>query len=312
VVALSNADAADTSAIERHQYKIPEDDTMILLASPVHNEASSLDSLARELERNWIGDVYFANDGSTDGSDEHLRFLLRPTWALGSVVEQSGYGATTRRIFEEAKRRGAEYVITIDADLQHDPAVLQRFVAAIEDTRADIVSGSRYLPASEVRTQAPGLRTTANLLYCDLLHKFTGLHLTDAWCGLKAYRTSLLDGAPPRARGYSMPLEFWVQAARADARVVEVPVPLIYNQRDFKLSEDTARNQALARECINTFVQAIATDLPGHGTINATNEVTNHVMGQIVKYRDQLSADAVALITNAIESVNCPSKAQRE
>ena len=55
-----------------------------------------------------------------------------------------------------------------------------------------------------------------------------GFHLTDAFCGFKAYRTSALRQMRITDAGYAMPLQLWVEAAAAGLTVIEIPVPLIY------------------------------------------------------------------------------------
>jgi dolichol-phosphate mannosyltransferase len=60
------------------------------------------------------------------------------------------------------------------------------------------------------------------------LNRRLGLNLTDAFCGFKAYRVSVLPRLQITETGYAMPLQLWVEAAAAGLRVIELPVPLIY------------------------------------------------------------------------------------
>jgi dolichol-phosphate mannosyltransferase len=70
-----------------------------------------------------------------------------------------------------------------------------------------------------------------------------GLALTDAFCGFKAYRVSVLDKFDITENGYAMPLQVWVQAAALGLRIVEFPVPLIYleEERSFGGALDDAQ-----------------------------------------------------------------------
>ena len=61
------------------------------------------------------------------------------------------------------------------------------------------------------------------------LNRRLGLNITDAFCGFKAYRVAALRDLHITVPGYAMPMQFWVQAARAGLRVRELPVRLIYN-----------------------------------------------------------------------------------
>jgi dolichol-phosphate mannosyltransferase len=97
---------------------------------------------------------------------------------------------------------------------------------------ADIVSGSRYLDASDARSRAPAERRQINELVTRELNERLGLSLTDAFCGFKAYRVAALEQLAIAEPGYAMPLELWVQAAALGLRIVEVPVPLIYLEEE--------------------------------------------------------------------------------
>ena len=67
-----------------------------------------------------------------------------------------------------------------------------------------------------------------NVEITERLNRELGLKLTDAFCGFKAYRTQALGQLSLTETGYAMPLELWVQAARAGLKVIELPVPLVY------------------------------------------------------------------------------------
>jgi dolichol-phosphate mannosyltransferase len=62
----------------------------------------------------------------------------------------------------------------------------------------------------------------------EILARVTPYRLTDAFCGFKAYRVAALARLHLTEKGYAMPLEFWIQAARCGLRVREAPVKLVY------------------------------------------------------------------------------------
>ena len=78
----------------------------------------------------------------------------------------------------------------------------------------------------------PADRRRINQLVTEQLNERLGMNLTDAFCGLKAYRTSALAKLELRETGYAMPLELWVQAAKHGLCVEEAAVPLIYLDED--------------------------------------------------------------------------------
>ena len=105
---------------------------------------------------------------------------------------------------------------------------------------ADIVSGSRYLRRFPGDSHPPAERRRINEIITAEVNERFGLKLTDAFCGLKAYRVPLLARFELTEDGYAMPLEFWAQAARLGLKIVELAVPLIYldEKRSFGGSMD--------------------------------------------------------------------------
>src|SRR5205807_2413604 len=93
---------------------------------------------------------------------------------------------------------------------------------------ADIVSGSRYLRRFRQNTAAPRERQQINQIITDELNQRLGLHLTDAFCGFKAYRVQALQRLRITETSWGMPLQLWVQAARLGLRIKEVAVPRVY------------------------------------------------------------------------------------
>jgi dolichol-phosphate mannosyltransferase len=92
----------------------------------------------------------------------------------------------------------------------------------------DIVSGSRYLRTFKKNDNAPADRQRINQQITAELNARFGLHLTDAFCGFKAYRIVKLADFCLTETGWGMPLQLWVQAARLGMRIVEVALPRIY------------------------------------------------------------------------------------
>lgn len=211
-----------------------------LTALPVYNEASHVDAVLDEVVRH-AGDVLVVDDGSTDGTAERL--AARNDVRTIRHATNRGYGAALKTAFDHAVCAGYDVLVTIDCDGQHEP---QRIAELVEACRgADIVSGSRYLEASDARSRAPAERRQINELITRELNERLGLSLTDAFCGFKAYRVPALALLSVREPGYAMPLEVWVQAAALGLRIVEVPVPLIYleEERSFGGSLDDGRKR---------------------------------------------------------------------
>jgi dolichol-phosphate mannosyltransferase len=196
----------------------------VLTAIPVYNEERHLDSVLQEVRR-YCPDLLVINDGSTDRTAELLE--QQDGLTLITHPQNRGYGAALQSAFNSAVKSKYDILVTMDCDGQHEPARIPVMLEAIHD--ADIVSASRYLrefPQEALPT--PPDRQQINQTITSELNERLGLHLTDAFCGFKAYRREALARLHISETGWGMPLQLWVQAARLGLRVKEVGVPRIY------------------------------------------------------------------------------------
>jgi len=194
---------------------------------PVYNEEMHLQGLFRRLREVYSEDVLFVDDGSCDRSVAVLKELKDENITILRQPENRGYGATLIRGFQEVQERGYDYVVTMDSDGQHRPDWLERFFQEIKGW--DVVSGSRYLESFPENQSAPADRQRINRVVTEAINDITGFGLTDSFCGFKAYRVTALGKLSLKESGYSMPLQFWVQAKHAGLRVTELPVSRIYD-----------------------------------------------------------------------------------
>lgn len=197
-----------------------------LIAIPVFNEERYV---AQVLQRivDLGHDVLVVDDGSTDGTPAILRQF--EDVVVVRHPENRGYGQSLIDAFAYASRQGYDWIITIDCDEQHEPELIPAFVARAAGDDVDIVSGSRYMVEMAGNTPAPSDRRHINEIITAELNERLGLELTDSFCGFKAYRVSAMDRLCLTIPGYAFPLQFWAQAVAAGLRIVELPVPLIYN-----------------------------------------------------------------------------------
>ena len=194
-----------------------------LTALPVYNEVQHVERVLAEVRR-YSDDILVIDDGSMDGTAELLA-RQRDIQVVTHLVNR-GYGAALHSAFDYALDQGYETVVTIDCDGQHEPQRIPRFAKACQDV--DIVSGSRYLQHFDGDSEPPAQRRRINEQVTAELNRRLGLCLTDAFCGFKAYRVDAIRALQLTENGYAMPLELWVQAADADLRIMELPVPLVY------------------------------------------------------------------------------------
>lgn len=191
---------------------------MLSVVVPLLNEEQSLRPLYRELvaalePRGEPFEVVFVDDGSTDGSASVLQELHEEAGNVVVVTLRRNFGkaAALQAGFLEA---GGDLIVTIDADLQDDPAEIPQLLAKL-DEGFDLVSGWK------TRRNDPWTRRIFSRLFNWATALVSGVKLHDVNCGLKAYRAEVLGGL----RLYGELHRFVpVLAAYQGFRVAEMPV----------------------------------------------------------------------------------------
>lgn len=201
---------------------------------PVYNEAETVDGVLEAVREHFTGEIIVVDDGSDDGTQ--LKLARRSDVVVVRLDRNCGYGCALRIGFDVARDLGTDRLVTMDCDGQHEPAHIPQFLDALEQG-SDIVSGSRYLPASESCGAAPPDRQAINRTVTSMVNSVTGWSLTDVFCGFKAYKVAGLARIRLTEAGYAMPLELWAQAWHAGLKVKEIAVERIYCDRDRSFGE---------------------------------------------------------------------------
>ena len=193
----------------------------VAIVVPLYNEADNLADLLDRVVQAMrptphAFELICVDDGSTDGTGRQLLALADGRDWVVPVVLARNYGQSTglQAGFERARGR---YVVTIDGDLQNDPADIPAMIERLEtDPEVDMISGWR------VQRQDKALsRRLPSAIANWLISRVTGIHLHDYGCALKAYRRHIIE----RIRLYGELHRFIPSLAReAGARIVEMPV----------------------------------------------------------------------------------------
>ncbi len=186
---------------------------------PVFNEEESRPLLHPEIVAALEGrgeefEILYVDDGSTDGSARILRSLAGSDRRVRRVSLRRNFGQTAALAAGFDLARG-ETVVTMDADLQNDPADIPALLARIREG-FDIVSGWRRQRRDTFLT-----RRLPSALANRLLRRMTGVPIHDSGCTLKAYRSNLLRRLPLYAEMHRF---LPALGAFAGARVTEVEV----------------------------------------------------------------------------------------
>jgi len=166
-----------------------------------------------------IPDVVVVNDGSTDETPDEAA-------AAGAVVLHHPYnlgkGAALRTGFRYALDKGFDAVITVDADGQHLPSEISKFLAAWRETRADLIIGDR----SHLFGGMLPRRRNANMFSAWAISKCAGKLVTDSQSGFRLYSASLIREVSMGANGFAAESEIIVRAGRLGRTILSIPIEL--------------------------------------------------------------------------------------
>lgn len=135
-----------------------------------------------------------------------------------------GKGAALQTGFDYLLDRGADWGITIDGDLQHDPSMLPDFIEQAEQGNYDIAIGTRKRDMGGM----PWDRRFSNWGTSLLLSIITGQKIRDSQSGYRLIKCSLLKGLKFDCTGYDFETEFLLKLSRVGARMGAVNIPTLY------------------------------------------------------------------------------------
>ncbi|GGM99470.1 dolichol-phosphate mannosyltransferase [Actinoplanes campanulatus] len=187
------------------------------------NVAALLERLAAALPHDDT-EIVFVDD-STDGTPEVIA-ALAADYPIAVTVHHrdEGVGGLGGAVVEGMRIARGEWIVVMDADLQHPPEIVPDLIAAGLRDGADLVVGSRYTNGGSTGGLADGYRklvSRGSTLLVKTLFRNSLLAVSDPMSGLFAIRASSLDAGQLRPLGYKILLELVVR--NRPGRVVEVP-----------------------------------------------------------------------------------------
>lgn len=181
--------------------------------------------IADVIEKTWthVDDIVVVDDGSTDMTasiaEAHKAKVIR-------LVENKGVGFATRAGCDYAIELGADIIVTIDADGQHNPEDIPLVVQPVRTGDVDITFGIR--PRDK---RMPFCKRCANAFFSCFSSFLFGMPIEDALTGYHAFSSAAYPSLRWDSTGYGVVTEMVFRTAKNSLRRCEVPVQTIYNDK---------------------------------------------------------------------------------
>lgn len=203
------------------------DGKKIIVCIPAFNEGKYIGNVVRSAKK-YCSEVLVCDDGSVDNTNEQAQ-------SAGATVirhkSNKGYGAALQTLFDVARMKEADIMVTLDSDGQHNPSDIPKIIKPLLDEEVDVVVGSRFLN-SEDKKKIPGYRSFGIRTITKLTNIAAYDNITDSQNGFRAYNKNALAKIHLYENGMAVSTEILIKAKSEDLEVKEVPITVTYDTDD--------------------------------------------------------------------------------
>lgn len=203
---------------------IKTSDKKIYIVIPVFNESKVINSVIDEIQKAGYDDIIIIDDGSSDDVYEKAK-EVNGVIVLRHKINR-GKGAATKTGIEAAKLLGADIIVTMDGDGQHDPEDIKKLIQPILDGRCEVVLGTRLKNPEGM----PWYKIIQNHIGNAITWYLFGLWVTDSQSGFRAYSRLAAEKINTRADRYEYDSEVIREIYIYKLKYKEVSIKVRYTE----------------------------------------------------------------------------------
>jgi glycosyltransferase involved in cell wall biosynthesis len=187
---------------------------------PAYNERAQVGAVVGQALQH-VDEVVVIDDGSTD---ETAALAERAGAKVLRHEQNRGKGGAIATALDYFEHSDAAFAVLLDADGQHDPSEIRKFIEAAESENADMVVGTRM---NDVRNM-PWVRQWTNQFTSLVTGRLARQKIPDSQCGFRLLRRSVLKDLKFSTARFETETEMLIQAGRAGHKIANVPIRTIY------------------------------------------------------------------------------------
>ncbi len=198
-----------------------------LACIPAFNVEKTIGGIVKECLLH-VDKVLVCDDGSTDNTAK----IAEENGAEVVKHERNyGYGAALITLFDKAREKNADVMVTLDGDGQHIPEFIPRLVAPLSYQGVDVVIGSRFLQGD---SNSPRFGKGGIKIVTSVTNIGNNIKVTDAQSGFRAYSKRAIQSIHPTEHDMAVGTEILTKVANKGLKLVEVPIVISYDGTDSK------------------------------------------------------------------------------
>jgi len=215
----------------------------VFIVIPVLNEEKHIFEIIRSCQKEGYKNIIVVDDGSTDKTAEKGK---EAGAIVISHIVNCGPGAATQTGIDVALDYGADIIVTLDGDGQHDPRDIHKLVLPITKNDKDVVIGSRFLDKNTI----PWIRRLFNKFGNFVTYIISGKKVTDSQSGFKAFSRYAALILHIDNNGYEFCSELIRQIAEYKFNSAEVPIRVYYSQYSLNKGQSFANGVKITLKLI--------------------------------------------------------------
>lgn len=198
------------------------DSLAVYIVIPAYNEATIIQSVIAEIRGAGYENIVIVDDGSSDNTFEKAQEISGITVLRHKI--NRGKGAATKTGVEASKLLGADIIVTMDGDGQHNPADIVRLIEPIQQSQFDVVLGTRLRNPQGM----PWYKICANHIGNAVTWFFYGLWVSDSQSGFRAYSRHASELINTKTDRYEYDSEVIREIYMYKLKYTEVPIEVRY------------------------------------------------------------------------------------
>jgi glycosyltransferase involved in cell wall biosynthesis len=199
----------------------------VIVVMPAYNAAKTLERTYNDLPKDVVSQVILVDDVS---QDQTVEIAHRLGLEVVVHIQNKGYGGNQKTCYLKALENGADIVVMLHPDYQYDSTLVPELLRPIQEGKADMVLGSRFLGKGALEGGMPLYKFISNRFLTIIENAVLGQQLSECHTGFRAYSRRLLETIPflLNSDNFVFDQEVIAQTVAFGFTIAEIGVPTRY------------------------------------------------------------------------------------